>query len=409
MEKIRVVIADDSAFMRKAIRSILESDPSIEIVATAQNGRRAVELARSLKPDIMTMDVEMPIMNGLEALEQIMASEPVPVIMISSLTHEGADATMEALSRGAVDFLPKDLKPHPQSLNRMRGELLAKVKSIAKNRLLKMRLRRGIGAKSSGAGGSSVKEGKLTLKERIALRKESILQRTGSDRSKAEASRAGGSVRSTRSAAGQTSGRKRPRPSHFDLLVLGVSTGGPLALHSVLPRLPATLPVGMLIVQHMPPHFTRSLADRLNSLSHLKVKEAADGDRIEAGSVLIAPGGKQMVLGRDKFAVKISDEPSDTLHKPSVDVMMASVVKRFSGNILGVIMTGMGRDGADGLQLIHNAGGYVLSQDEESCVVYGMPKAVVDAGIADEIYSLENLASAIATCLGVSAVSPKDE
>jgi two-component system chemotaxis response regulator CheB len=202
-------------------------------------------------------------------------------------------------------------------------------------------------------------------------------------------------------------GRKRPAAGHAKVIVLGVSTGGPLALHQVVPRLPKDFPVGMLIVQHMPAHFTKSLADRLNTLSHVVVREAQDGDVLEPGLVLIAPGGLHLKIGKDQRTIHVTPDPSETLHRPSVDVTAESVVEAFGGHAVGVIMTGMGRDGSAGLKKLNAKGGYVIAQDEESCVVYGMPKAVVDEGIADEVQPLEQLADAIAACVGVHAVNAK--
>jgi two-component system, chemotaxis family, protein-glutamate methylesterase/glutaminase len=412
MKPIRVLIVDDSAFVRKALTSMLQGESDVEVVGLASNGQEAIERAVELKPDIITLDVEMPVMNGLEALKVIMEKAPTPVIMISSLTTEGATATIEAMSLGAVDFIPKQSTLTVQ--HTMKEELLGKIRALAQSQSLKSRLSRTqqiLGALSFRSSKSSAPETKsgdsqnmdrLSLQERIARRRESLKSDTpdtNASMSSSAATKAPSEVRVT--------GRKRPASTAMKIVVLGVSTGGPLALHQVIPRLPADMPVGMLIVQHMPAHFTKSLADRLNSLSHVRVREAQDNDVLEPGLVLIAPGGLHMTIGKDHKTIHVSPEPATTLHRPSVDVTVESVVENFGGNVLGVIMTGMGRDGCNGLKKLHEKGGYVIAQDEESCVVYGMPKAVVDEGIADEVLPLETLADAIAACVGSQAVAAK--
>ncbi len=417
MKPIRVLIVDDSAFVRKAITTMLQSEPDIEIVGLANNGKEAVEKIAELKPDIITLDVEMPIMNGLEALKIIMERFPTPVIMISSLTTEGATATIEAMSLGAVDFIPKQSTLTVQQT--MKEELLAKIRAIAQSHSLKSRLSRTQQLLSSLSFRSSSKQAptakpapkseeqsleRLSLQERIARRRESL---------KSDSQDTAGTMSSSTAPAQKplsevrVSGRKRPVSNTMKIIVLGVSTGGPLALHQVIPKLPPEMPVGMLIIQHMPAHFTKSLADRLNSLSHVTVREAQDGDLLEPGLVLIAPGGFHMKIGKDHKTIHVTLEPASTLHRPSVDVTVESVVESFGGNALGVIMTGMGRDGCAGLKKLHDKGGYIIAQDEESCVVYGMPKAVVDDGIADEVLPLEDLADSIAACVGAHAIAAK--
>lgn len=403
--KIRALIADDSIFMRRAISSIFKSDDEIEIVGEARNGKEATEKVRELKPDIVTMDVEMPVMTGIEALKVIMRENPVPVIMISSLTSEGASATMEALAIGAVDFLPKKGGSHGPGFEAMREELLAKVKGVARNRLLRARMRLKKSSAPSGTPGSApATQSNLSLRERIELRKKNKMAEQNVSASPAPVGRSQGT-----SSANKKLIKKAPRPkaSYYDIMVIGVSTGGPIALHSVIPHLPADFPVPVLIIQHMPPHFTKSLADRLNYLSHVNVREAAHGELLKAGDVLVAPGGRHLAVGRDSRTIKILDEPADSLYKPAVDVTLRSLTRQFGGHILGVIMTGMGHDGRDGLIEASQRGAYILAQDEESCVVYGMPKAVVDAGIANEIISLEDLPETIASCLGMHAVQAR--
>ena len=412
MKPIRVLIVDDSAFVRKALSTMLQSEPDIEIVGLANNGKEAVEKASELKPDIITMDVEMPIMNGLEALRLIMEQNPTPVLMVSSITPEGAEATSEALSLGAVDFISKQSTLTIQQT--MRDELVGKVKAITQSAGVKSRLSRpsllgGLGFRRAAPAASPAKADdsneRLSLQERIARRRQQSMQDGGAETSSPAPSPAPSQTKPLHEV--RLTGRKRPAAGHAKVIVLGVSTGGPLALHQVVPRLPKDFPVGMLIVQHMPAHFTKSLADRLNTLSHVVVREAQDGDVLEPGLVLIAPGGLHLKIGKDQRTIHVTPDPSETLHRPSVDVTAESVVEAFGGHAVGVIMTGMGRDGSAGLKKLNAKGGYVIAQDEESCVVYGMPKAVVDEGIADEVQPLEQLADAIAACVGVHAVNAK--
>ncbi len=412
MKPIRVLIVDDSAFVRKALSTMLQSEPDIEIVGLANNGKEAVEKVAELRPDIVTMDVEMPIMNGLEALRIIMEQNPTPVLMVSSITTEGAEATIDALSLGAVDFISKQSTLTIQQT--MRDELVGKVKAITQSAGVRSRLSRpsllgGLGFRRASSPTATPTKAddsteRLSLQERIARRRQQSMQDGGSDMptpmvASPPPTKPLHEVRLT--------GRKRPSPGHAKVVILGVSTGGPLALHQVVPRLPKDFPVGMLIVQHMPAHFTKSLADRLNTLSHVTVREAQEGDVLEPGLVLIAPGGFHLKIGKDQRTIHVTPEPAETLHRPSVDITAESVVDAFGGHAVGVIMTGMGRDGSAGLKKLNAKGGYVIAQDEESCVVYGMPKAVVDEGIADEIQSLEHLADAIAAAVGVHAVAAR--
>ncbi|MCX6138817.1 MAG: chemotaxis response regulator protein-glutamate methylesterase [Ignavibacteriales bacterium] len=350
---INIIVIDDSAFMRKSLSMMLESDPEIKVIATARDGKEGIEKIRQLRPDLITMDIEMPGMDGLTALRIIMRDMPLPVLMVSSLTTEGAQSTLEALSLGAVDFIPKELSYVSLDIVKIKEELIGKVKNIVRSRSLASRLQR---------------------------------IRTSTARSVAGE---GGAVRQSVSGAASVASTTKD----FKALVLGISTGGPFALLQTLPKISGKFPLGIAIVQHMPPRFTKSMSERLNSLSELTVKEAEDGDMFEPGIVLVAPGGQHMTFAKtgSGVCVRISDEPRNTLYHPSADIMMSSAAEVFSGPLLGVIMTGMGKDGLEGLKLIKKKGGYVLAQDEDSCVVYGMPKAAVDEGIADAVVPLESI------------------
>ncbi len=350
---IRILVVDDSAFMRKALSMMLSEDPEIQIIDTARDGVEAIDKVRKLAPDLVTLDIEMPRMDGLTALRHIMKEHPCPVLMVSSLTREGAQATLDALEAGAVDFIPKQLSFVSLEITKIKAELIAKVKAI-------VRTRRG-----SLGGAATVPPSRP---ERI------------------------------------------PSSLHFRrarLVAVGISTGGPAALQKVIPFLPADFPLPVAVVQHMPPHFTRSLAKRLNGLSPLEVVEAEKGMKVVPGKVYIAAGGKHLILraaGPDVI-VATPEEPA-TLHRPSVDVMFESACRAYGGRVLAAVMTGMGHDGRDGAASIRKRGGKVIAQDEASCVVYGMPKAVVDAGLADAVVSLDRMARVLYEAVGVAAQPP---
>ena len=350
---IRVLVVDDSAFMRKAISMMLESDPDVKVIDTARDGLEAIEKIKHLKPDVVTMDVEMPRMDGITALKKIMKENPCPVLMISSITKEGAQATVEALQAGAVDYIPKQSSYLSLEITKIQEELVGKIKAIVRSR------------------------------SRL-FRKSVSPPRHADEPMKQQAV----SFRNAR------------------LIAIGVSTGGPFALQHVIPALPENLHVPVVVVQHMPPHFTRSLADRLNSLSPIKVVEAENGMRLEAGTVFIAAGGRHMVFQSDRragFTIKTPEEPSDTLHRPSVDVTFSSANENFKGQVLATVMTGMGRDGLEGAKAIKKDGGRVVAQDEASCVVYGMPRVIVEAGLADSIVPLDQIAPTIIDAIRSSA------
>lgn len=356
--KIRVLVVDDSAFMRKAISMMISDDPEIEVIGTATNGEEGVEKVFELAPDLVTMDIEMPRMDGLTALRKIMKEKPTPVMMVSSLTSDGAQATLEALDLGAVDFIPKQLSYVSLDIVKIKQELIAKIKHI-KNR-------------------------KNILLAQYRSRQVSGISAAAKRRQKSKKTLPG----LTMPLASKT-GKKKIR-----VVAVGVSTGGPPALQNVIPRLPKNFPVPILVVQHMPATFTKSLANRLDNLSALQVKEAEGGESLQNGMVYIAPGDKHMMVRRNgaRHAIKLSNEPSDTLYKPSVDVMMNSVEDNYRGTTMGVIMTGMGHDGLVAAKRVKKSGGIMIAQDEKTCVVYGMPRAIVEAGIADRISPIDRIA-----------------
>ncbi len=368
MSKIRVLVVDDSVFMRNSIARIITSE-EIEVIATANNGQEAIEKVKSLNPDIVTMDIEMPVMDGLTALRHIMDEHPVPVMMLSTLTTEGADATIKALDLGAVDFVPK--KAAFTEMNSLKDELIYKITEIARSTNIQNRVRRRrlINKMNSGEIGSD-EVAKFDIQERL---KNKSTQTQSENRLLA-----------------------RPMPTARDIQVIGigVSTGGPAALNQVVPLLDANIPVPVLVAQHMPPHFTQSLAERLDSLGKITVKELEHNEKIRPGTVYIGPGGKHFKILRNGLAV-VGDEPQSEIYRPSANVMFQSISEYAAGKALGVIMTGMGDDGKRGLSFLSRNNGYIISQDYESCIVNGMPSAAVNAGIVNQIIPLNKIAQFI--------------
>jgi two-component system, chemotaxis family, protein-glutamate methylesterase/glutaminase len=369
-KRVRVLVVDDSALMRRLLCDLLGSAAEIEVVGTARDGREAVFQAVRLKPDVITLDVEMPEVSGLEALPLLLAAHEAPVIMVSALTQEGADVTLQALELGAVDFMPK---PERNQLAEMRASadlLIAKVLTAAQSRVRRIRRSTSLGAGPSSTSRSST-----------------------------------GSIRTPRSsrprpAVAEAPAKPPPFPSapatasphgHACLLI-GISTGGPQALSQVLPHLiPPTPPI--LVVQHMPAQFTGVFAARLDRCCALSVKEAAEGDPIVPNQVLIAPGGRHMALSghAPRVRVTLSDDSQVSGHKPSVDVLFQSAARIYQSAAIGILMTGMGRDGVEGCKAILAAGGFTLGQDEATSVVYGMNKAAFIEGALKTQFALDEL------------------
>ncbi|MBQ7475870.1 MAG: chemotaxis response regulator protein-glutamate methylesterase [Selenomonadaceae bacterium] len=376
---IRVLIADDSAFMRKVLSDLLGSQADFQVVGTAINGKDTVEKVKRLKPDLLTLDVLMPVMSGLDALEIIMDECPLPVVMISSMTQEGADATIKALALGAVDFVGKAGGPISK-IDTISEEILSKCRGAATAHVSKTPT-----SKATPITFVQPKQPDPPVMRRIEVRRKT------------------GYVPGKKPEIVRIPAANLPKPSYAPsvsgkkLVAIGTSTGGPQALQAVITRLPANLPCGVVIVQHMPAGFTKSLAERLDSISEIAVKEAEHEEIIRAGQVYIAPGNYHLrvsgVAGGGKKIV-ISQEPPVGNHRPAVNVMFDSVAQ-FGSDLVSVIMTGMGADGCEGMRKIKANGGYSIAQDEKSCVVYGMPKAVVDAGLADEVRPLNKIAEAI--------------
>lgn len=348
--KISVLVVDDSAFMRKAMKRMLRSDPMIRVCSEASTGLEALDKIKRLRPDVVTLDVKMPGMDGLQTLDRIMKECPVPVLMVSSLTSEGGEITLRALEIGAVDFIDKSSCHTTMDIIEIAESLIQKIKMIAR-----VDIRKVMGTKSTSMP-----------KPSLAAPSPAIEQPP-----------------------------KDENPSF--IVAIGTSTGGPIALESVLPYIPGDYPGAVLVVQHMPVGFTSSLAQRMNQKCQLEVKEAEEDDIILPRRVYIAPGGYHLKLQNsfDKFYIALSKDPADAPHRPSVDVMMNSVAQVWPGIMLGVIMTGMGNDGSQGIQAIKRKGGMIIAQNEETCVVFGMPRAAQNTGCVDRMLPLDRIASEI--------------
>ena len=338
---IRVLVVDDSAFMRKLISEILSSEPDIDVVATARNGRDALDKLARLQVDVVTLDVEMPVMDGITTLEHIMKTRPIPVVMLSSLTKRGSEITIKAVSLGAVDFVLKPSGSISLDLKTIGADIVAKVKAAA-----------------------------LAKVESILRKQPFMIEREP----------------------------KIPAPTSGVaaniVVAIGSSTGGPKAVEEVLSNIPASIKAGILITQHMPKEFTRSFAERLDRIVSVSVKEAEHGDLVEAGRAYVAPVDYHMTVGNGRRIFLNQDPPVQFL-RPSVDVTMASLPRQYGNAIVGVILTGMGKDGAKGMSLIKQANGITIAQDKGTSVIYSMPRAVAEEGNADYILPLGQIGQTI--------------
>lgn len=352
-QRTRILIVDDSSFMRMAIRSILSKDPSLEIVGIAADGMEGVEKAVALKPDLITMDVEMPRMDGIAALRKIMAIAPTKVIMVSTLTNEGARSTFEALDAGAIDYIPKNVTDSSEAQNIFRQELIRKVKEAVCSKF------------SRGGASTSVRPVPPPVR---------------------------------RPTSSRLVGKK------ISYVGIGASTGGPVALQEVLSRIPVNFPYGIIVGIHMPKAFTGPYADRLNAKCSMTIREAVDGDVLKPGLALIAPGGMHTTLVRRGGSVVVKVVPTSSypqyVYVPSVDLMLSSMAEATNGSMLGVILTGMGNDGFKGMKQLKSMGGVTLVQDEATSTIYGMPKACVDGGVADEVLPLGQIGFEISKFAG---------
>lgn len=354
-KEVKVLVVDDSAFMRKIISDILNSDDEIRVIDTAKNGSEALEKVKLLKPDVVTLDVEMPVMDGITCLKKILQIRKIPVIMLSGLTREGADATMQALENGAVDFITKPTNIFGMSGEEKKREVIEKVKVA-----------------------------KITTIRNVVDHRVKIVKQKKEPPAK----------------------ERLVCPDLSYIVGIGTSTGGPRALQDVIPLIPANVPAAFLVVQHMPPGFTKSLADRLNNLSEVTVKEAEHMEILQPGYVYIAPGDYHMEIerpGADRcFRIRLNQEAQVGGHRPSVNVMMNSIAQTGMDHVVGVIMTGMGADGSEGVKSIKaKNNGYIIAQDEKSCIVYGMPKMAVQTGVVDIVVPLKGITKEMLKFMGV--------
>lgn len=378
---INVLVVDDSSFFRRRVSEIIEQDPDLHVIDTAINGKDAVEKNSSLKPDVITMDIEMPVMDGISAVREIMHHRPVPILMFSSLTHDGAKATLDALEAGALDFLPKKFEDIARNRDDAIQQLLSRIKQISKRRFF-----RRLTPATSSTPPPAVPE---------KNRSSSASTSTTSFQARTTTNQATANAQHSFTAAKERTGRS---PSSYKLLAIGTSTGGPVALQTILTQLPANFPTPILLIQHMPAAFTAAFASRLNSMCKIQVKEAEQGDILKPGHAYLAPGGKQMMIdgttSNSKIVIK-NDDSARLTYKPSVDLTFASIAKIYQNSVLAAVLTGMGADGREGARMLKNAGSVIWAQDEASCVVYGMPQAVTAAGIATKSISINQMAAKI--------------
>lgn len=350
----KVLVVDDSTFFRRRVKEILEQDPELTVIGDARNGRQAVEQTLALKPDIVTMDIEMPVLDGISAVREIMAKQPVPIMMFSSLTHEGATATLESLEAGALDFMPKNFEDIANNRQEAVRQLQFKVKTLGRRKSALSGFRTPVRPAPSPT-----------------LRPAPVSQPIASP--------------VTQKGRGD-----------YQLLAIGTSTGGPVALQTILSQLPANFPHPIVLVQHMPAAFTSAFAERLNGMCNIQVAEAKEGDILQPGKALLAPGGMQMLVESSghQHRIKIveAEGMSQITYKPSVDLTFASIARNLGGKVLALILTGMGADGREGCKALKAKGAKIWAQDEPTSVVYGMPQAVTNAGLAEKNLPLGQVA-----------------
>lgn len=369
----RVLVVDDSNFFQHRLKDIINEHPELKVVGIASNGREAIDKAAELKPDIITMDFEMPVMDGVTAIKHIMSNRRVPILMFSSLTYEGAKITLDALAAGALDFIPKDFAEVSRNSEVLKKKLHERLITLA------------------GSGNRSVPPPVATTASPAPV--PASASSSSSFRPIAAPAPAARPVSPVQDEQARPSGsdnyRLKNKPK---LLVIGASTGGPVALAEVLMALPANFPLPIVLVQHMPENFTKAFAERLNKQCHIRVREAVDGDQLQPGLALLAPGGKQLMLDkRNGGSVRVLPDDERVNYKPSLDITFGSAANNYADKVLGVVLTGMGSDGCNGARLLKDAGSSLWSQDEASCVIYGMPMAVARAGLTDKVLSLKDI------------------
>jgi len=351
-KKIKVFMVDDSAVIRLALRKLLESDKDIEIIGYARNGKEALEQLKIHKPDVITLDVEMPVMNGIETLKEIITMpHPIPVIMVSSITKAGAQVTLEALNLGALDFVTKPSASSSLELERVKNDLISKVKGAA-----------GVEPKHIATIAAQVlKENKTTVSSKLSISVDTF------------------------------------KKSKYKVVLIGISTGGPPALQEILPQFPKEFPLPIVVAQHMPPGFTKPMAERFDKLSPLNVNEAKDGDILKPGKIFIGKAGFHIKIKKrgSTAYLNITEEPKDTLYHPQIDIMFETAAEVFGGDVIAVIMTGMGSDGTEGLKQLKMHNAFVIGQNKETSAIYGMPKVAYESGVVDKILPLKQIPETI--------------
>jgi len=404
---IKVLVVDDSSFFRRRVSEIINASPALEVVGTATNGLEAVQMVAKIKPDIVTMDIEMPIMDGITAVKKIMASTPLPILMFSSLSTQGAKLTLDALEAGAVDFLPKKFEDIARSKDEATKLLQQRLQSIASRRIYRPKRDVEDAARATSKtippseinpllASKSLHDRKISERPKIAylaMNKQQSINVNAAASTLVNAKNAVdvGVLTKRATSTFKSSGKQ------YAVLAIGASTGGPVALQTLLTKLPRNFKLPILLIQHMPGTFTEAFAKRLNSICQINVKEASDGDLLKAGHAYLAPGGKQMLLGGRPGNVRIKIHPgSEKLYyKPSVDLTFASLSKIYCDKVLAIVLTGMGSDGKDGAKILKEQGSVIWSQDEKSCVVYGMPMAIDRAGLSTQSIALDDIAQYI--------------
>ncbi len=396
---LRVLVVDDSNFFQHRLKDIINEHPDLKVIGIASNGREAVEKAAELRPDIITMDFEMPVMDGVTAIKHIMANRNTPILMFSSLTYEGARITLDALAAGALDFIPKDFAEVSRNSDSLKKKLHERLITLA---------RRGMAASASmSAPVSSPVSAPIEMTAAVPIARAVSPASTTTANQNQFAGYAASSVMQTNTLASTSvAASASPKPVSADnyrlkrppkLLVIGASTGGPVALSEVLTALPANFPIPIVLVQHMPENFTKAFAERLNKQCQIRVREAVDGDILEPGLALLAPGGKQLLLDkRNGGCVRVHPDDDRVNYKPSLDITFGSAANAYGDKVLGVVLTGMGSDGCNGARLLKDAGSALWSQDEASSVIYGMPMAVAKAGLTDRVLSLKDIGPRLA-------------
>ena len=399
---LRVLVVDDSSFFQHRLKEIINEHPDLKVVGIASNGREAVEKAESLKPDIITMDFEMPVMDGITAVKHILAARKVPIIMFSSLTYEGAKVTLDALAAGALDFIPKDFAEVSRNSALLKKKLHERLITLARAGQPSPAPSLSVPAPSvapkpaptaSTATSSSTVTATSLLAATTSSMAASTAQKTVTPASAVQSSPSPTSSQfvapRAATAAATENYRLKRQPK---ILIIGASTGGPVALTEVLIALPQNFPIPIVLVQHMPENFTKAFAERLSKQCKIRVREAVDGDLLEPGLALLAPGGKQLMLdNRSGGRVRILPDDDRVNYKPSLDITFGSAANCYGDKALGVVLTGMGSDGCKGAGLLKEAGSQLWSQDEASSVIYGMPMAVARAGFTDRILSLKEI------------------